>query len=363
MHSLKVRKKKAQNLMEVIKMEEKKMNEIYEIAILGRVIWQLHSLNNEGTVGNVTEPRSLRIIDPNTKKAVTTDGISGEMLKHIHTEIMWVLDDKKYLCDACKGLNPEKFNYTIKLMKNKPKKVEDAIKQALDSCDICDIHGFLLEKPTASRKSTVEFGWALGIPEIYRDIHTHARHALGEKGKETADQEGEEKGSTSTQMVYHRPTRSGIYAVISIFQPWRICLNEARQKTYTYDADDSVRERRYKLALKAYQIMFTRPEGAMTTTRLPHIEDFSGVIVYSTEPLPVPVISPLKDTYIDEIKKIAANLLNKSENKKESNGEIQKNTQENIKHLNVVEFGNIVEFTEKIGQLINNSTPYKMHFG
>ena len=365
MLSLKARKKGNMDLKEVTKMEEKKkeINKIYEIAILGRATWQLHSLNNEGTVGNVTEPRSLRIIDPNTKKTVTTDGISGEMLKHIHTEIMWVLDEKKYLCDACKVLNPEKFNYTIKSKKVKVKNVEDAIEQALQSCDICDIHGFLLEKPTTSRKSTVEFGWALGIPEIYRDIHTHARHALGEKGKISQEQE---EGGASTQMVYHRPTRSGIYAVISIFQPWRIGLNESRQSIYTYDADDDTRERRYKLALKAYQIMFARPDGAMTTTRLPHVEDFSGVIVYSTEPVPVPLISPLKDTYIKEIKKIVESLLNKSGdkvNKKENNRESKENTQNNFERLNIVEFGNIAEFTEKIGQLINNSIPYKMNFG
>ncbi len=202
--------------------------EIYEIAILGRATWQLHSLNNEGTVGNVTEPRSVRIIDPNTKKAVTTDGVSGEMLKHIHTEIMWVLDDKNNLCDACKVLNPEKFNFAIKTKKATPKNVEDALEQALKTCDVCDVQGFLLERPTASRKSTVEFGWALGIPEVYRDIHTHARHALGEKGRGSGEQEGETEG-VSTQMVYHRPTRSGVYAVISVFQPWRIGLNEARQ--------------------------------------------------------------------------------------------------------------------------------------
>ncbi|WP_276624386.1 DevR family CRISPR-associated autoregulator [Methermicoccus shengliensis] len=252
------------------------MNEIYEIAILGRATWQLHSLNNEGTVGNVTEPRSVRIIDPNTKKAVTTDGISGEMLKHIHTGIMWVLDDKSNLCDACKVLNPEKFNFAIKTKKVTANDVEDALAQALGTCDICDVQGFLLERPTASRKSTVEFGWALGVPEVYRDIHTHARHALGEKGRGDRGQENEEKAEgVSTQMVYHRPTRSGVYAVISVFQSWRIGLNEARQSKYTYDADDSARERRYKLALKAYQLLFSRPEGAMTTTRLPHVEDFS----------------------------------------------------------------------------------------
>jgi len=315
------------------------MSEIYEIAVIGRATWQLHSLNNEGTVGNVTEPRSVRIIDPNTKKAVTTDGVSGEMLKHMHTEIMWILADKNNLCDACKVLNPEKFNFTIKTKKVTTKTVENALKQALETCDICDTQGFLLERPTASRKSTIEFGWALGIPEIYRDIHTHARHALGEKGR-SKDQEGEEVEGISTQMVYHRPTRSGVYAVISVFQPWRIGLNEARQNKYTYDADETKRERRYKLALKAYKLLFARPEGAMTTTRLPHVEDFSGVIVYSTESIPVPVISPLKDDYITEIKTIAGSLEGS---------------------LKVVEFDSIADFATKMGQLTNNK-PYKMKF-
>ena len=311
-------------------------NKVYEIAILGRAVWQLHSLNNEGTVGNVTEPRSVRIIDPKTKKAVSTDGISGEMLKHIHTEIMWALDDKSNLCYACKVLNPEKFNYTIKAKKVKTNnKVDIALKEALTSCDICDIHGFLIERPTVSRKSTIEFGWTLGIPEIYRDIHTHARHALGEKGGGESE---EVKEGATTQMVYHRPTRSGIYAIVSVFQPWRVGLNEAKADKYSYDAKDEERKRRYKLALKAYQILFSRPEGAMTTTRLPHVEDFSGVIVYSTKPIPVPVISPLKEEYISEIETIANSIDN---------------------DLKIIKFSSIAEFAKEIRTLMNVE-PYKI---
>ncbi len=61
------------------------MNEtIYEISLVGRIRIDAHSLNNEGTVGNVTEPRT--IILANGEK---TDGISGEMLKHIHAEALW----------------------------------------------------------------------------------------------------------------------------------------------------------------------------------------------------------------------------------------------------------------------------------
>jgi CRISPR/Cas system-associated endonuclease Cas1 len=36
---------------------------IFEIAILARAIWNLHSLNNEGTVGNVSEPRTVVLAD------------------------------------------------------------------------------------------------------------------------------------------------------------------------------------------------------------------------------------------------------------------------------------------------------------
>ncbi|MEM3504664.1 MAG: DevR family CRISPR-associated autoregulator [Archaeoglobaceae archaeon] len=371
--------------------QEKDLESVYEIAILGRVTWQLHSLNNEGAVGNVTEPRSVRIIDPKTKKAVTTDGISGEMLKHIHTEIMWTLTDKNKLCDACKVLNPEKFNFAIKSGKLSVQNVENALERALKTCDICDVHGFLLEKPTVSRKSTVEFGWALGIPEVYRDIHTHARHSISEivkveeekepgnwgsdkcskKGCETKSEESkllkvegkwycEEHAPVSKgQMVYHRPTRSGIYAVVSVFQPWRIGLNEARQECYTYDVNNANedRKRRYQIALKAYQIMFARPEGAMTTTRFPHVEDFNGVIVYSTKPIPVPVISPLKDNYIEEIEKIVSTIGKNPEEREQK--EASKEKEGPIK---VLKFESISCFVNKMNDLLKKQ-PYILDFG
>ena len=321
---------------------------VFEIAILGRALWELHSLNNEGNVGNVVEPRSVKIIDPNTGKAVTTDGISGEMLKHIHVELMWLIDGKENLCDACKILHPERFNYIATKNENEFRKMpaEDVIKKAVESCDICDIHGFMVEKPTVSRKSTIEFGWALGIPEVYRDIHLHARHALGEKrGRQKTEEEGggEEEREGGTQMIYHRPTRTGEYAIISVFQPWRIGLNEARQDIYSYDGKR--REKRYKLALKAYQLMFTRPEGAMTSTRLPHIVNFEGVIVYTTKPIPVPVISPLKKDYIDEINKIAG-VINKNE----------------TKVIEVLEFKGVADFVTKIDTILSKE-PYEINFG
>lgn len=265
---------------------------VYEVGFASRIQIDAHSLNNEGTVGNVTEPRT--IVLANGQK---TDGISGEMLKHIHTEVLWQLakERKMPLCPACQILSPMKAdaNETIKKMK----KVEDALNEAL-KCTICDTHGFLLQKPTLSRKSTIEFGWALALPnKFYRDIHVHTRVAAGEKVRQKGV-----KADISEQMIYNRPTRSGIYAFVSVFQPWRIGLNEI---DYTYVIDKNARKARYGLVLDAYKAMLTRLEGAMTTTRLPHFEECEGMIVTSRSAMPVPIISPLVENYVQQIETIA----------------------------------------------------------
>jgi CRISPR-associated protein Cst2 len=298
------------------------MNEtIYEIGFAGRIRIDAHSLNNEGTVGNVTEPRTI-ILASGEK----TDGISGEMLKHIHAEALWQLAKEKNvpLCNACQIISPMKADANIKIeaigekikslraerknQKDKGKKAEidkqisEELNRALNEaigCAVCDTHGFLIQEPTLSRKSTVEFGWALALPnKFYRDIHVHTRVAAGEKVREKG-----REAEISEQMIYNRPTRSGTYAFISVFQPWRIGLNEI---DYTYAIDEKTRKERYDLVLDAYKAMMARLEGAMTTTRLPHFGDFEGVIVKTKNATPVPVISPLADNYAQQIESIAS---------------------------------------------------------
>jgi CRISPR-associated protein Cst2 len=264
-------------------------DQIYEVGFAGRIRIDAHSLNNEGSVGNVTEPRT--IVLANGEK---TDGISGEMLKHIHAEALWQLakGKKSPLCSACGKLSPMKADANKQL---KGMTVENALNNALD-CSICDIHGFLVQDPTINRKSTVEFGWAIGLPnQFHRDIHVHTRVASGEKTHSNGN-------SVSEQMIYNRPTRSGTYAFISVFQPWRIGLNEIN---YTYAVNDDARKKRYNLVLDAYKAMMTRLEGAMTTTRLPHFEAMEGLIVVATTAMPVPLVSPLSEEYIEQIEAIA----------------------------------------------------------
>lgn len=304
------------------------MSKIYEIAILGRITWNLHSLSNEGTVGNVTEPRTLVLAD-----GTKTDGISGEMLKHIHANYLWQLtSDKNELCNACQEFNPEKADANPNVRRSG--KPEKAIEEAL-KCSLCDLHGFLVQRPTVSRASTIEFGWAVGLPQVYRETHTHIRYSpleafISIEEEKESNQWGSEKcskgdcqtqlaqsklykvnnkwyceehlPSRAAQMVYHRPTRSGVYGVVSVLQPWRIGLNDVDLKPVVSNIN---RANRYKLALEAWIAMFLRTEGAMTTTRLPHTERFEGIVAYTLTNFPVPVISPLKDDYIQQIKGVA----------------------------------------------------------
>jgi len=299
---------------------------VYEIAILGRVTWNLHSLNNEGNIGNVVEPRTLKLAD-----GTTTDGISGEMLKHIHVARIWELEaDKSKFCPVCRTLEPMRADQNPAVTNHKKGEEAAAITQALTDCVLCDLHGFLVQRPTVHRQSTVEFGWAVGLRgQVYRDIHQHARHAVGFKGEGRAateqaksqpellpeDEETPELDAGTqaepvatetergtSQMLFSRPTRSGVYAFVTVFQPWRVGLNTV---DYLYPGDID-RVGRYKLALRAYEAMFLRTDGAMTSTRLPHLENLEGMLLVSRDNFPVPVISPLKEGYQDELKKLAS---------------------------------------------------------
>ncbi len=282
---------------------------VFEIGLMMRATWNLHSLNNEGTVGNVSEPRTVVLAD-----GTKTDGVSGEMLKHLHTYNVWLAESQKdRFCPACQRLEPQKADHQeskAKILQGLRRTFSGtdnvaAMTRAIGSCVLCDLHGFLMQAPAISRRSTIEFGWAVGLPEVYRDIHVHARHAVGERGREQP--EAEEEREVAAQMVYHRPTRSGVYAVVSLFQPWRIGLNEIN---YEYVKDekgqDIDRQSRYRLALEAYKNMLQRGDGAMTSTRLPHIEGVAGVIAVSRRNAPAPVISPLRDDYGQQLEDLAA---------------------------------------------------------
>ncbi len=292
-------------------MAEQRQEQIFEIAIVGRVTWNLHSLNNEGTIGNVTEPRTVVLWD-----GTKTDGVSGEMMKHIHAFWTWLQakENNLPLCSACQSFQPQRADAASRDLPSGRGQEANALTRVLERCVLCDLHGFLVQRPTIHRQSTVEFGWVVGVREqIHRDLHIHARHAMGSQGTGREESAGEEEVSgeeveqarpeVTAQMLYHRPTRSGVYAFATLFQAWRIGLNEVN---YTYALnDENERKKRYELALTAYEWTFKRPDGAMTTTRLPHIEGAEGLVLVAKTAVPVPLLSPLREDYRQQLQNLA----------------------------------------------------------
>ena len=145
-----------------------KAETVYEIAILGRVTWNLHSLNNEGNIGNVIEPRTLKLADGSM-----TDGISGEMLKHIHAARLWeVTADKSLFCPACQVLEPMRADDPQQGIRGSGMSPAEGMESALKRCLLCDLHGFLIQKkPSVARQSTIEFGWAVGLLDCLIELH------------------------------------------------------------------------------------------------------------------------------------------------------------------------------------------------
>ncbi len=284
--------------------EKRQGQQVFEIAVVGRAIWNLHSLNNEGTIGNVTEPRTVVLWD-----GAKTDGVSGEMMKHIHAFWTWIQAKQNNLplCSACQQFKPQRADAAREGLSSG--KESEAMREAISRCVLCDLHGFLVQRPTIHRQSTVEFGWVVSVREqFHRDLHIHARHAVGEQATPAKTEEEEQKNEeqeqgVTAQMLYHRPTRSGVYAFVTLFQAWRIGLNEVNY-TYAVDNDDE-RQKRYATALTAYEWTFKRPDGAMTTTRLPHIEGIEGVVLVARNAVPVPLLTPLRDDYREKLKELA----------------------------------------------------------
>jgi CRISPR-associated protein Cst2 len=279
-------------------------NYVFEISIMARVTWDLHSLNNEGNVGNVTEPRTVVLAS-----GEKSDGVSGEMFKHVHSYNIWLSEsDKSRFCPACARLQPQRADLPDYRRTLKGKTNTEVMASAIANCALCDLHGFLVQEPPIARRSTLEFGWIVGLPNQYhREIHLHARHSMEERQtreqRQATKDEHQERGEeeVSAQMVYHRPTRSGVYALVSLFQPWRIGLNEIN-----YDYVSGVdRQVRYRLALQAYKASFMHADGAMTSTRLPHVEAIEGIIAASNSNFPVPLLSPLKENYWAELRNLA----------------------------------------------------------
>lgn len=316
---------------------------IASISISGEITLNLHSLNNEGGEGNQIITRQVTIVDKNGI-AHTVNAISGDMFKHIHVNHLINLAKEQNLtvCSNCNVANPNRLSSGEDLGNhfngNDNYNDKDVVDSLIKLCVIDDTHGVLVTKigsknKNVPRKSTVEFGWTVGIPnKTNTESYLHTKLVA-----DSAGVRGE--GSNEGQNIFHRPTNHGVYAFVGSIDAYRIGFNDIDR---SYPIDDTTRTNRYKALIQSLLSSFVNPKGAMTSTQKPHITDFKGVVTISSKLTPAPTISAINEGYQAEIQKIADNI-----------NKIEKGA------IEVKPFNGLGELSEILSELIN-SEPYKI---
>jgi CRISPR-associated protein Cst2 len=326
---------------------------VYSISISARATLDMHSLNNEGSEGNLIQTRMVNIIDQEGRLQ-NVNAISGDMFKHIQAEHLFRAlreGEDVPLCAGCRQFNANRINadrdfqfilreqetYQDGNGKNKKRlKYTDAdvIDYVLQVCAMDDIEGILImsagkesedesggesdstdsdserissKKRSIPRKSVVEFGWVVGVPGVVEtDSHFHVKYERADRAKAQEDRAAEaEEGSNLGQAIFYRPASSGIYAAVCHLELARIGFNDIRQ---TYAIEVEQRRWRMEALLQSVLYTFIQPNGALRSAQAPHLVDFSGVVTYSTGAVPAPTVSPLRDGYREEIRALGRSL-------------------------------------------------------
>lgn len=274
-----------------------------KIALMMRIQLNGEALNNEGNIGNLIQPRQIELNDGTIRQA-----ISGEMLKHLHSRNVRLLADDNELCDTCKIFSP---------MKNAEVRTEDknlsASGNKVKECIVDDIEGFMTAKKgkTKKRTSCIQFSWAIATEENEYQTVLHSRvdstslNSKKKSKKESADNEDGTSVDQNTQMIFHRPIRSNEYALTIVVDLDRIGFDDEK---LIYAISEEERILRQKKCIRAIVNLFTDMEGAMCSTRLPHICNIEGIVSIKTDKNQVlSKYSALNDDYIEENKKVSDN--------------------------------------------------------
>jgi len=269
-------------------------------------VLDMHSLNNETTEGNQQITRMVHIVDADGRLAVV-NAISGDMLKHIQAEHFQSLAQARGLplCAGCRVFDANRINSEADFVEKLP--VDDnaaGLDAVIRHCALDDAEGILVTANNRSlpRKSTVEFGWLVGLPESTRtESYFHVKYDPRKRGESSGDPEGANVG----QAIFYRPASSGIYAAVCTIEVARVGWNDLTRK---YVVDEDQRRLRARTVVESVMYSFVRPLGAHRNTQNPHILGFRGVVTVSTAAVPAPTVSPLSHGYVEQVKGITEQL-------------------------------------------------------
>ncbi|WP_017754497.1 DevR family CRISPR-associated autoregulator [Calidifontibacillus oryziterrae] len=306
---------------------------INNVTISGLLTLDMHSLNNEGGEGNQLQTRMVHIVDGQGELQVV-NAISGDMLKHIQADHLTSLSIEKELplCDGCRKFDANRINRDGSFFESLDgeKNSVKIIDQLLPYCTVDDLEGILITRDnrSASRKSTVEFGWLVGLPDYTRtESYFHVKFD-NNRGAGS----GDESGANLGQNIFYRPASSGKYAVVVNLELSRIAFNDISRE---YTLSEEERLKRAKALLESVMFTFIKPLGAHRNTQNPHILGFEGIVSYSKSTVPAPSISALNSNYREEIEGIVEQFNRLYDGK-----------------INAKKFDSQVEFTQNMTDLI-----------
>lgn len=281
-----------------------------KLAMMFLITLEGEALNNEGNIGNTMQPRQIELSDGSVRNA-----ISGEMLKHFHTRNVRLLADDNELCETCKIFSPMK-NGKIKAKDENLSESGNRVKE----CIVDDIEGFMNagKGNNEKRSSCIKFSWAISKEENDYQSMLHNRVDPTDKNNKTKNEqitdEGENIDTTSdantnksqnTQMIFYRPIRSNQYALTIQIDLDRIGFDDEKLKDAV---SKEIKKRRQNICLKAVKNMFLDIEGALCSTRLPHLRNIEGIIVSKTDKNEVlSKYSALNDDFIEKNRGLSSN--------------------------------------------------------
>jgi len=110
-----------------------------------------------------------------------------------------------------------------------------------------------------------------------------------------------------------------------------------------YAIDDEERSKWYQAFMESILYTFIEPNGAMRGTQNPHIVEFEGAVVTTSQAMPAPALSPLNQNYREELARVAQGL------------ESLKSGAIAIRRIN-----SMGKFVEIMKGLIKDTEPYKV---
>jgi CRISPR-associated protein Cst2 len=276
------------------------------LSIAARASLSAHALNNEGTRNNAQIARQVNVVSGDDVEQ--TNAVSGDVLKHGFVDNLRALalaagDAVLPLCEPCKRGDPNRINEDSKFKQALTgiPKTDNAsvVDEMVRRCVIDDLGGLLVTQGNrnAPRRSVIQFGWLLGVPDRVRTgNYTHVKLVSG-----AAEEDAE--GSNRGQNLFTRPASSGQYAFVTQLALHRIGYNDVTAKAVP---DVQSRGVRKQAALEALYLTLAAPSGAQRNTQLPHLQGAHGAVCVSFGPVPPVLYSPLEEDFTQHMDEIGA---------------------------------------------------------